>query len=85
MNFRGGPGRNTLGGGGFESNSHAANGLSFEEAMEAARFADLGGIITADDYETSSVSCLLDADPFARIQFFEDYIFDQLSFNENFN
>ena len=59
MNFRGGPGRNTLGGGSFESNSHAANGLSFEEAMEAARFADLGGIITADDYETSSVSCLL--------------------------
>jgi len=56
MNFRGGPGRNTLGGGGFESNSHAANGLSFEEAMEAARFADLGGIITADDYETSSMA-----------------------------
>ena len=70
MNFRGGPGRNALGGGGFESNSHAANGLSFEEAMEAARFADLGGIITADDYETSSVSCLLGPDPFARIQFF---------------
>ena len=67
MNFRGGPGRNTLGGGSFESNSHAANGLSFEEAMEAARFADLGGIITADDYETSSVSCLLGPDPFARI------------------
>ena len=66
MNFRGGPGRNTLGGGSFESNSHAANGLSFEEAMEAARFADLGGIITADDYETSSVSCLLTVADFTR-------------------
>ena len=66
MNFRGGPGRNALGGGGFESNSHAANGLSFEEAMEAARFADLGGIITADDYETSSVSCLLAVADFTR-------------------
>ena len=56
MNFRGGPGRNTLSGRSFESNSNSANDMSFEEAMEAARFADLGGIITADDYETSSVS-----------------------------
>ena len=56
MNFRGGPGRNTLSGSSFESNSHSANNMSFEEAMEAARFADLGGIITADDYETNSVS-----------------------------
>ena len=55
MNFRGGPGRNTLTGGSFESNSNSANNMSFEEAMEAARFADLGGIITAEDYETSSV------------------------------
>ena len=56
MNFRGGPGRNALSGRSFESNSNSANDMSFEEAMEAARFADLGGIITADDYETSSVS-----------------------------
>ena len=56
MNFRGGPGRNTFGGGRFESNSHSANNMSFEEAMEAARFADLGGLITAEDYETNSVS-----------------------------
>lgn len=56
MNFRGGPGRNTSTGGSFESNSHSANNMSFEEAMEAARFADLGGIITADDYETSSIA-----------------------------
>jgi len=56
MNFRGGPGRNTLSGRSFESNSNSANDMSFEEAMEAARFADLGGIITADDYETSSVN-----------------------------
>ena len=56
MNFRGGPGRNALSGRSFESNSNSANNMSFEEAMEAARFADLGGIITADDYETSSVS-----------------------------
>jgi len=56
MNFRGGPGRNALSGRSFESNSNSANDMSFEEAMEAARFADLGGIITADDYETSSVN-----------------------------
>ena len=56
MNFRGGTGRNSIGGGSFGSNSHSANNMSFEEAMEAARFADLGGLITAEDYETSSVS-----------------------------
>ena len=56
MNFRGGPGRNALSGRSFESNTNSANNMSFEEAMEAARFADLGGIITADDYETGSVS-----------------------------
>ena len=58
MNFRGGPGRNTLSGGRFENHSNSGNNMSFEEAMEAARFADLGGLITAEDYETSSVSCL---------------------------
>jgi len=56
MNFRGGPGRNALSGRSFESNTNSANNMSFEEAMEAARFADLGGIITADDYETGSVN-----------------------------
>jgi len=60
MNFRGGPGRNALSGGSFESNSNSANNMSFEEAMEAARFADLGGIITADDYETNSVNEFVD-------------------------
>ena len=50
MNFRGGHGRDS-GGGGRVGNDD----MSFEEAMEAARFADLGGLITAEDYETSSV------------------------------
>ena len=52
MNFRGG---NSFGGGRIESDPNSANDMSFEEAMEAARFADLGGLITAEDYETSSV------------------------------
>lgn len=56
MNFRGGPGRNTLSGGRFENNANSGNNMSFEEAMEAARFADLGGLITAEDYETSSIA-----------------------------
>ena len=50
MNFRGGHGRDSVGGGRVGNDD-----MSFEEAMEAARFADLGGLITAEDYETSSV------------------------------
>ena len=58
MSFWGGSGRNSSGVGSHGGNSPSENNMSFEEAMEAARFADLGGLITAEDYETSSVSIL---------------------------
>ena len=57
MNFRGGSNRSSSIGGNFGAHEQSAGvDMSFEEAMEAARFADLGGLITAEDYETPSVS-----------------------------